>query len=94
MSIHFIIARSAAFSDNALLYSRFFTPPYEFCIPLGYIAAHGEREVLIFNLDALLPPFLHPFLIDYMMQRIDNVIPSQRKPSQIPSSVQSLLFKA
>ncbi|MGK2959814.1 MAG: hypothetical protein ACSLEM_01850 [Candidatus Malihini olakiniferum] len=38
------------FSNIDSLYGRFFTQPHEFDIPLGHIAARGERGVLILDL--------------------------------------------
>ncbi len=76
------------FSDSDSLYGRFSTPPYEFGIPLGRIAARGERGVLILDLDTLLRLSSNPFY-DYMMQRIDDVIPGEREPGPIPGSVQA-----
>lgn len=74
------------FSDSDSLYGRFAEPPYEFGIALGRIAARGERGVLVVDLDTLLRLSSNPFY-DYMMQRIDEVIPGERIGG-IPGSMQ------
>ncbi|MDX5628297.1 MULTISPECIES: alpha/beta hydrolase [unclassified Brenneria] len=62
------------FPDTDSLYGRFSQNPREFGLPLGTIAARGERSVLVVDLDTLLRLSSNPFF-PYLMQRIDGKIP-------------------
>ncbi|MEE3651164.1 MULTISPECIES: alpha/beta hydrolase [unclassified Brenneria] len=62
------------FPDTDSLYGRFSQNPSEFGLPLGMIAARGERSVLVVDLDTLLRLSSNPFF-PYLMQRIDGKMP-------------------
>ncbi|WP_170116054.1 alpha/beta hydrolase [Brenneria roseae] len=62
------------FPDSDSLYGRFSLNPREFGLPLGMIAARGERSVLVVDLDTLLRLSSNPFF-PYLIQRIDEKIP-------------------
>ncbi|MFE8102156.1 alpha/beta hydrolase [Brenneria goodwinii] len=62
------------FPDSDSLYGRFSQNPGEFGLPLGTIAARGERSVLVVDLDTLLRLSSNPFF-PYLIQRIEGKIP-------------------
>ncbi|MEC5319426.1 alpha/beta hydrolase [Brenneria populi subsp. brevivirga] len=62
------------FPDSDSLYGRFSQHPREFGLPLGMIAARGERSVLVVDLDTLLRLSSNPFF-PYLIQRIEEKIP-------------------
>ncbi|MCL2891714.1 alpha/beta hydrolase [Brenneria tiliae] len=62
------------FPDSDSLYGRFSQNPREFGLPLGMIAARGERSVLVVDLDTLLRLSSNPFF-PYLIQRIEQGLP-------------------
>nr|WP_169050478.1 alpha/beta hydrolase [Brenneria salicis]NMN92765.1 alpha-beta hydrolase superfamily lysophospholipase [Brenneria salicis ATCC 15712 = DSM 30166]RBP63742.1 alpha-beta hydrolase superfamily lysophospholipase [Brenneria salicis ATCC 15712 = DSM 30166]RLM31027.1 hypothetical protein BHG07_07435 [Brenneria salicis ATCC 15712 = DSM 30166] len=62
------------FPDSDSLYGRFSQNPHEFGLPLGMIAARGERSALVVDLDTLLRLSSNPFF-PYLIQRIEEKIP-------------------